>query len=359
MWSRRSFIRSAGALFMAGLLPREAHALDRAEAVFVSSLRQPDGTFAAALLNERGDMIRAIGLPGRGHDITQCPVTGRLVVFARRPGTFALVVGRAAGADEIVTSPENRHFYGHGAFSPDGRLLYTSENDYKAATGKIGIYDATDGFRRIGEWSSGGVGPHDILLSADGKYLCVANGGIETHPDYGRAKLNLATMRPNLAWIERQSGHIAARHALPEEFHQLSTRHLATGPGNAIWFACQYQGPVADRMPLLGSVAPDLDLTWTELPETDLADLRNYIGSVAASPDGERIALGSPAGNTLLIVDSQGHVLKKRRLEDVCGVAHAAGGFSFSTGAGQFGRATSDAIRHNVNFDNHLLALAG
>ena len=47
------------------------------------------------------------------------------------------------------------------------------------------------GFRRIGEFDNHGIGTHDISVSDDGRMLVIANGGIETHPDFGRTKLNL------------------------------------------------------------------------------------------------------------------------------------------------------------------------
>ena len=36
------------------------------------------------------------------------------------------------------------------------------------ARGVIGVYDATDGFRRIGEFDTYGIGPHEMLLTPDG-----------------------------------------------------------------------------------------------------------------------------------------------------------------------------------------------
>lgn len=358
MWSRRQFMKAAGATFTASLLPREALALERTDAVFATSIQKPDGNYAAALVSHTGDLIRAIDLPGRGHDVTQCPVTGRIVTFARRPGTFALVLDSMNGEHQMLTSPEGRHFYGHGVFSPDGKLLYATENDFDNVAGKIGIYDATDGFRRLGEWSSGGVGPHDMLLSADGRLLCVANGGIETHPDFGRAKLNLSTMDPNLCWIDRQSGHVIARHTLPAELHQLSTRHLTVGPDHSIWFACQYEGPVADEVPLLGRISPDEDIVWTAVPDGARRSLRNYVGSIASTPDGGQVALGSPVGDSLLIVDTDGNVIKRRALSSICGVAWRDNIFSFSSGTGLFGMASTEPKQHEFGFDHHLLTLS-
>ena len=68
--------------------------------------------------------------------MTFSPAAGRAVVFARQPGTFAVVFD-PSGREAPVTIPsiEGRHFFGHGVFSPDGKLLYATENDFDAARG--------------------------------------------------------------------------------------------------------------------------------------------------------------------------------------------------------------------------------
>ena len=124
-----------------------------------------------------------------------------------------------------ISSAEGRHFFGHGVFSPDGALLYATENDFDNAAGMVGVYDATDGFRRIGEFPTHGVGPHELLLMADGRTLAIANGGIETHPDYGRAKLNISTMKPSFVLIDRCDGDLTGSMNWRAGQHQLSIRH--------------------------------------------------------------------------------------------------------------------------------------
>jgi hypothetical protein len=57
------------------------------------------------------------------------------VAFARRPGRFAVAVPVGAGQPLWFATGPDRHFFGHGVFSADGRLLYSIENDYNAAKG--------------------------------------------------------------------------------------------------------------------------------------------------------------------------------------------------------------------------------
>ena len=170
MWQRRAFLKAAGAGFVSSLLPLGAAALAEAELIFASAVQQAGGRFGAVVLTGRGDVIQTVDLPMRGHDVVYSPAAGRAVVFARQPGMLAVVFD-PTGREAPVTlhSMAGRHFFGHGVFSPDGKLLYATENDFENTRGVIGIFDVAGGYRRIGEFDTYGIGPHEIILLPDGK----------------------------------------------------------------------------------------------------------------------------------------------------------------------------------------------
>lgn len=356
---RRDFLKAAGAGFASALMPRRAFALERADSVFATAYRHRDGSYGVALLSERREVVFTTALPDRGHDVTFDPVSGRSVVFARQPGTFAVVFDHTGGTEpRTIASVAGRHFFGHGVFSPDGALLYATENDFDNAAGMIGVYDAGDGFRRIGEFPTHGVGPHELLLLPDGRTLAVANGGIETHPDFGAAKLNLATMSPSLVFIDRISGDLRERHALPKELHQLSIRHMDTDASGAVWFGCQHEGPATERPALLGKARPGAEFTLVGMPDDVLAGFRNYVGSVAANRDAGTVAISSPQGNSYAVLDaSTGKVVSASTLSEVCGLAPDHGGFRATTGTGAIVDPNGDAMLDGYLWDNHLLRI--
>jgi hypothetical protein len=360
MWQRRAFLKAAGAGFAAGLLPRQVQALERNELVFASSVQTASGGYGAVLLGERGDLIATIDLPDRGHDITISREAGRGVVFARQPGTFAVVFdpdGREAPV--TLTSIEGRHFYGHGVFSPDGRLLYATESDFEAAQGVVGIYHATDGYRRIGEFPTYGTGPHEMLLMPDGVTFVVANGGIETHPDFGRTELNLETMDPSVVFINRRDGRLVGQLRLEAGLHQLSIRHMAIDGRGRVWFGCQYKGAPADKPQLVGYATMDGEINLIELPPGTLADLRNYVGSVATSADGGTVAVSSPEGDLLVAIDVEGkRPVLVEMLRNGCGLAADGGGFVATSGEGEMvgvAGAAREPRKFDFLFDNHVL----
>lgn len=357
---RRDFLRGAGAAFFAALSPAAHAAVLDTDAVFATSFLDRSGNYGAAILSERGKILHAVTLPQRGHDIAFDRVSRRSVVFARQPGTFALVFDHSGRNEPLaIASVSGRHFFGHGAFSEDGALLYATENDFDAAAGMIGVYDVRDRFARIGEFPTHGVGPHEVLLCPDGKTLAVANGGIETHPDYGSAKLNIATMKPSLVFLDRRTGDLLEKHELSNDLHQLSIRHMDFDANGGLWFGCQYEGPGRDRPPLVGCARRGSDLAMLDMPEKTLSAFRNYIGSVAANPKAGTVAVSSPQGNLFAVIDvARKSVVETRDLTEVCGLAPDGNGFFATTGRGDLvvpgaGMRTDPA---HV-WDNHMLRI--
>ncbi|GMB80915.1 DUF1513 domain-containing protein [Shinella zoogloeoides] len=352
---RRAFLRMAGAAFVASLRAGPAFALARADAVFASGYRDSDGRFGIAVLAEDGTVIDRTALPARSHGMAFSPATNHLVAFARRPGTFALVIDRSGRTEpRTIAAAQDRHFFGHGCFSPDGTLLYASENDFDANRGVIGLYDARDGYRRIGEYSTYGIGTHDLSVSDDGRFLIAANGGIETHPDFGRTKLNLDHMEPSLALIDAATGALIERHALPEKLRQLSTRHIDLDDRGRIWFACQYEGPRNDLPPLVGHFARGEDLAFIDLPEETTIGLANYVGAIAVNRREGLVGLTSPNGGRFVVLDAgTGRVVRHEAVTDAAGIAAAPHGFAVSSYDGHFAGRRAD-----VAWDQHIAGLS-
>ncbi|TDX32547.1 DUF1513 domain-containing protein [Rhodovulum visakhapatnamense] len=359
MTDRRSFL--AGAL-AASLSPRIGWA-DAGSPAFLSAAQEKNGNQMLVGLDAQGAERFRLPLPQRGHAAAAHPIRPEATAFARRPGTFALVIDcREGRVTAVLDAPEGRHFYGHGAYSADGRYMYTPENDYDAARGVIGVWDTEAGYLRVGEFDSHGIGPHDIKLMPDGKSFVIANGGIETHPDSGRAKLNIPFMEPNLAYLGAE-GTLLETVAPPAEWHMNSIRHLALGPGGTVAFAMQWEGPEAEAPPLLGLHRRGAAPVWLDAPGAEHAAMQGYAGSVAISQDGAEAAISSPRGGRVHVFDIAGaRFAGAIEARDVCGLAPAAGGgFVATTGTGDVlglqGLRPVWTARHGRAFDNHLVTV--
>lgn len=368
--SRRVFLSSVAGSLLVGCGLKVAAARGSAGPLYVGCRGDDAERYFTTGFGADGRVVFDIALPGRGHGAAVHPTASHCVVFARRPGTFAVAIDLDRGAALCrFDAGAGRHFYGHGAFSPDGRYLFTSENDFDVGRGVIGIRDANDGYRQIGEFASHGVGPHEVVLMPDGATLVAANGGIRTHPDNERAKLNLDSMRPSLAYIELANGRLRDAFGLGPRLHRLGIRHLAVNRDGLVALAMQYEGSKRDRVPLVGLHAGG-EIRLLDAPPAIERDMRQYAGSVAFDLGGRLLAISCPRGNLITFWDAHsGSLIDRVEVSDGCGVAPAdePGAFVVTGGRGDvlriepgLGEATRLVLAGQTAsaWDNHLTAAA-
>lgn len=335
--------------------------------LFASAFKKSAGGYGIAVLDDLGQIQAEISLPGRGHGIAVSDTEDCLAAFARRPGTFAIVAWPFSGKpmQTIVAAP-GRHFYGHGCFSKDGRILYAAENDFASARGVVGVYDVSgETITRLGEFDSHGIGPHEVLLSPDGNALIVANGGIETHPEHGREKLNLETMSPSVVFLDVKTGDLLAEHRLDKSLHQLSLRHMALDGAGRAWVGGQFEGSKTDTPPLVAVISRDEAPVLLDLPGKLVGQLENYIGSVTATTDQSVVATSAPRGGKTLFWNAEtGAYLGHQNIADGCGVAPIdQGSFLISDGNGGVSYLSDPVERAEIlarpagfAWDNHMTA---
>jgi len=324
--------------------------------VFLTTGRR-DGRFHAMALDGTGRILGEFPLPDRGHGFAVSRDGRRAVAFARRPGRFAIPFSPATmQASAPLPLPADRHCYGHGLFSADGARLFATQNDFDAGRGVLAVHDVRLDYRRIGEFATHGIGPHECLPADDGRSAVIANGGILTHPDYPRRKLNLDTMVSTLVRLDLASGDLLARASLPPALQQLSMRHLAATPDGATWFCCQHQGAATEQPPLIGRWDRNGEIRLIDLPATVTRSMRNYAGSIAATPDGRRIAVTSPRGGIIVVLEGRtGAFLES--LADTCGIAPTGDGFMATAGTGEIRMAGQSTVHPGTNWDNHMVTL--
>jgi hypothetical protein len=356
---RRTLLLSLASSAAMLALPKPALATFEAEC-FAAARKDDRGTFSAALFSLSGDM-RSIELPGRGHDVALHPDGGEWVAFARRPGRFGVAVPVGTSQPVWFATKPDRHFFGHGVFSADGRLLYSTENDYEGARGMIGVRDVVAGYKQIGEFPAHGMEPHDIALLSDGRTMVIANGGIRTHPD-SEGELNLPDMQPSLVYVDVATGDLLEEHRLHSTLHQLSIRHLAIGAGDVVAFGCQYRGPEEDAPPLVGFHRRGEEPVIAPAPRGTQEGLRNYIGSVAADSSGSIVAASAPKGGLVTYWDiSSRRYLGVSDLNDGCGLAptHHQANFLLTSGEGWLATADSSVAMErqasSFQWDNHAI----
>ena len=319
--TRRGFLRGAAGLGTATLVPRIGWAAAGGPR-YLAAAGLPDQSYWLLGLTEAGAETFRLRLPDRGHAAAAHPSRPEAVAFARRPGTFALVIDCAEGARwRGCTRPRTGTSTGTAPSPRTGGC--SSPPRTRSPTAPAGSASGTraDGYRRIGEVWSGGDGPHEVRLMPDGRRFAVANGGIETDPTSGRSALNLATMRSNLAYLDVASGEVVQTLALDEGLRLNSIRHIAAGRDGTLAAGLQWQGSDLEHPPLLAVHRPGTDRLALYAAEPAVQRrMRNYAGSVAVSDDGRRAAITGPRGGLMLIFD-----LAQRRGRGGRGARHLRG----------------------------------
>ena len=343
-------------------------------------------------------------MPERVHDIVVQPLSipqnktshynesRDVVVMGRRPSEKFWVLDTATGQVKLaITASAHRHFYGHACYSLDGSKLYVTENDTLTLDGKIGIYDAHSDYKKVAEFDSHGIGPHELIMHPDGDTLVIANGGIKTE-QASREELNLDSMRPSLVYLNRQDGELLEQ--IMPEHSQMSVRHLAMHDDGTVMIGIQFQGEKHINVPLvLTHNRGDTSFKPLSMPNNQWQRFHQYIASVAVDNERNLLCVTTPIGGCAAIYD-----LHTRALIDDVSLPDCAGasvvsnntdkpiikadkpkvksGFIVSDGQGQLttlyvsdlaptetevmnkgNRIIQDSELHMMSFDNHLQAL--
>lgn len=335
--------------------------------MFASATQDKEKNHWLTLVDDQGTLLLQHALPNRAHHVAAHPDQSWLMAVARRPDRFIDIVDYQQKVLIKRIEPDtDRHFFGHAVFSANGDWLVCTENQISTGEGRVVIRDCRNNFAVLADYPSYGIGPHELLWAPDNRTLVIANGGILTHPDKGRKKLNLTTMQPNLSYIDSQNGKLLAQVQLPDEMHQLSIRHIDVNQQGLVAIAMQYQGAAEDVVPLVGlHQQGQTKIQLLTQPEAVRQKMKQYCGSVRFDSSGQYVAVSSPRGDLINVWQANGQFKNSLRVADGCGVAatHQAGNFLISSGrgrcyhysaiSGQKQKLPLDQLAH-LAWDNHM-----
>lgn len=297
-------------------------------------------------------------VPTRAHGIARLP-SGELLAVARRPGLWL----RRWAADgrllhEAWAEP-GRQFNGHVIAGADGRVVYSAEQTHDDGAGCVALRDPHT-LRLLDEWPTGGTDPHQ-LLCVDGT-LYVANGGVPTRPETGRARQALSTMDSSLVALDARSGRHLGAWRLPDA--RLSLRHLAWHPGLAllgIALQAEHDDPAQRaRAPLL-ALFDGRDLRAVALPAPRAEAGGGYAGDIAATADG--FVLSATRAGALMAWSARDGWATPRALDEAGALAAGPRGDALcALGAGLVwpgDGAPNQGVPPGCKPDNHALRLPG
>jgi hypothetical protein len=331
------------------------------ERLLLSSATDNYGHHYLAALTTTGELYFKIAIPERVHDSFYNPITHQAVYFGRSPSRTIYVVdiiGKCLST--TVTALSNRHFYGHGIMDKQLRYLYAVENDTKNSRGCIGIYDVAYSYKRVGELSTYGVGPHQALLLSDNQTLVVANGGLLATPSQSKKNLNQDSFESSLVYIDSKTGKLLDRYKT--KYTQLSLRHLTRSDDDRIFVGAQSYRDTAT--PLVFSHVSGEDLRPLHAEDVVWKSHNRYTASLALY--GSSLSVSSPRGNIVSFwdVETQAYLSMYHR-RDIAGISMSSSPDSTqlfaTTGDGLFvaidpnnKRVQHNAITSGIAWDNHL-----
>ncbi len=368
--NRRRFCQLLGSAVLLPSLTRAADQDSRpAKPLFASAAKASNGQFHLYLNGQQGEVLLDHLLPERAHHTAVHPHQPLLACIARRPGNFIdLVDYREQRLVKRIMAGRGRHFFGHGIFSDDGRWLITTENEIRSGQGRIVIRALEEGYPIIADYPSYGTGPHELVQQPASSILTVANGGILTHPDRGREKLNLDSMQPSLLRLNLLTGERLEQQQLPAHLHQLSIRHIDTNRQGATVIALQDQGDMGHNRPLVAVHQPGQPIELLRAPPAVNLAMKGYCGSARFDHSGRFAAVSAPRGDLISFWDlHENRFISSIKSRDGCGLAATSHSAEFIISAG-----TGHCLRHNLHrgtterlpsviataWDNHLATLS-
>jgi hypothetical protein len=173
-------------------------------------------SYVLCLFDLDASRSRTVDMEFFGHGFAPHPIeTARAVIFEKKGPGCCEVDLLAARVTRPITTPPSRAFYGHGAFSRDGAVLFATENRLETKDGLISVRDAKS-YKELAEFPTYGKSPHDCHLIDEGKTLVITNGGGPVEDEAGR---------PSVTFVETASNKLLER--LVIENPLLNAGHLA------------------------------------------------------------------------------------------------------------------------------------
>jgi hypothetical protein len=151
-----------------------------------------------------------------GHGLAVHPLDRRRAALFEKQGPGACELDLAApGMTRPIKTASNRYFYGHGSYSRDGQVLFSTETDLPTHEGLICIRDAQS-LKELGQFPTYGKNPHDCCLVDGGKTLVITNGGGRIEDSRGL---------PSVTFVEAASTKLLEKLTFPTP--RINAGHLA------------------------------------------------------------------------------------------------------------------------------------
>ncbi len=215
-FTRRSFLLGSAALLGSRWLARAAKPNELIIGAVQYAIEGGAMSRALIAIDSAGKRYAKVALDFHFHGFAPHPAQRQRAVLFEKKGPGACEVDLLA--KQVVRplrTSEDRQFYGHGAFSLDGKQLYATESILKTGEGVIVLRDGAT-LAQSGEFPTYGSRPHDCVLIDRGRTLVITNGG---------GTLEETDAAPSITFVDVATRKL--REKLPFDNPRLNAGHLA------------------------------------------------------------------------------------------------------------------------------------
>ena len=242
------------------------------------------------------------------HGIHRKPTDKQCLAVFEKIGPGACEYDLAAReVTRYIPVTEGRYFYGHGAYSIDGQLLYSTETILDSGDGVIAVRDSQS-HALLGEFPTFGKKPHECKLIDAGKTMVVTNGGGDLQGD-----------APCVTYIDIASERLLDKVELTNA--RLNTGHFAVSDDGSLVVVSAPRAGLGKQHLGGVSIRPRGDAMQSIAnPESVTQRMQGEALSVVIHPDAGLVAVTHPDGNMVTF-----WTLQDRRLLKVIDLPKARG----------------------------------
>lgn len=241
------------------------------------------------------------------HGVAAHPLQPHVVMAFEKHGKGCCQVDlRAQRVTATVQTVDANEFYGHGAYSRDGRHFFCTETAVEDGyRGLLMVRDSRT-FAALGDMPTGGKEPHDCVLINGGETLVVTNGGGHIH-NGGLASVTYVDVSTR-----------AVLHTLRFTDDGINAGHVWVGSkGELAIVSAPRQGLDAEDPKVHGALSlftPGVDAQPRTVGAAGLVDMRGEVLSVALHEPSMVVGATDPDGDLLSFWEFKtGRLLKSHR----------------------------------------------
>jgi hypothetical protein len=249
----------------------------------------------------------------------------RLALFQKKGPNACEVDLKSGSVVRSIPARNGRWFYGHGTYTQDDQLLFSTETEMTGMNGVIGVREA-DSLKYLGEFPTYGKEPHECKLIEGGKVLAVTNAG-------GHLGDTSSEALPNVALVDVATQKLLER--IPLTNPRLNTGHLAFSPrGDMVVVSAPRTGLSAGHQGGVSLFPVGGEMRSMSQPESVVSAMRGEALSTVVHPETSVTAVTHPeAGFISLWALSDQTLAGQVSLDRPRGVIAAEnGGFLVSAG---------------------------